>query len=165
MRVWSNATQWPNGVIPQAGDNVTVPGEWRLLLDVDPAPLNNLTVDGNLIADDTRDVNITANFIHIRAGNFSAGSSSNPFSHKLTIQINGNKQTTPFLIDPFLSANKLFAVTGFLNLYGQSPAKTISTLTQTAFAGTNQIFVDSSSGWNIGDTLALGPSFSDYTQY
>lgn len=26
LRYWSNATQWPGGVIPQAGDNVTVKG-------------------------------------------------------------------------------------------------------------------------------------------
>ena len=142
VRVWSNITQWPGGVLPKAGDNVTVKGEWRLLLDVDPAPINNLTIDGNLIADDSRDVNITAKFIHVRAGNFSAGSASNPFKHKLNIMINGTKQDTAFVIDPSLTGNKLFVVTGFLNLISNPPETTIATLTKTVIAKTDTIVVD-----------------------
>lgn len=165
VRKWSNATQWPNGVMPAAGDNVTVKGEWRLLLDMDPLPINNLTIDGNLIADDSRDVTIIANFIHVRAGNFSAGSTSNPFTHKLTIQLNGNKQDSTFVIDPSLTGNKLFVITGFLNLVSNPPETTIATLTQTALASANTIVVDSCTGWAVGDTLAFGPSFNDYSQY
>lgn len=165
VRKWSNATQWPNGVVPVAGDNVTVKGEWRLLLDVDPAPINNFTIDGNLIIDDTRDVTIIANFIHVRAGNLSAGSTSNPFTHKLTIQINGNKQDSTYVIDPSLTGNKLFVITGFLNLVSNPPETTIATLTQTVLANTNTIVVDSCTGWAVGDTLAFGPSFNDYSQY
>lgn len=165
VRLWSNATQWPGGQVPQAGDNVTVKGEWRLLLDVDPAPLNNLTIDGNLIADDTRDVNITANFIWIRAGNLSAGSSANPFTHKLTIQVNGQKTDTARLIDPIVTGNKLIVVTGFLNLYASPPKSVITTLTQTAFSGSSTIYVDDSTDWIAGDTLVLAPSFSTYSEY
>jgi hypothetical protein len=66
---------------------------------MDPFPINNLTIDGNLIADNTRDVNITANFIFIRSGNFSAGSTINPFTYKLTIQLNGQKGDTSQVFD------------------------------------------------------------------
>jgi hypothetical protein len=152
-------------VLPKAGDNVVVDGSWRLVLDIDPPALNNLTVDGNLIADDTRDINITTNFLHIRAGNFTAGSASNPFTHQLTIQINGNKLDAGFTIDPLLTGNNLFVVTGSLNLYGTPPSTTITTLTKSAFAGSSIISVDSSSGWIVGDTIAFGPSFSDYSEY
>jgi len=51
-----------------------VNGNWSVILDVDPNPLNNLTIDGRLILDDTRDVNITSNFIFVRAGELEAGS-------------------------------------------------------------------------------------------
>lgn len=129
-------------------------------MDVDPPALNNLTIDGNLIADDTRDVTIIANYIHVRVGNFTAGSAVNPFQHKLTIQLNGNKSTTSFLIDPFLSANKLFVITGLVNFYGTPPTTTIASLTKTAFAGQKIIYVDKSTDWAVGDTLAFGPSFS-----
>jgi hypothetical protein len=77
--------------VPKANQNVTVPGEWILVLDMDPLPAAYMIIDGTLIADDTRDVNITANAIFIRAGNITAGSPSNPFQHQFTIQINANK--------------------------------------------------------------------------
>jgi hypothetical protein len=140
-----------------------VQGEWRLVLDIDPPPLSNLIIDGNLIADGTRDVNIISNFIFIRSGNFTAGSSFNPFSRKLTIQINGQKSDTPYFIDKILTGNKLFVVTGQLNLHGTPPSTVIATLTQSAFSGSSKIYVDSSSGWVVGDTIALSPSFSTYS--
>lgn len=164
-RMWSNATQWPNGVVPQAGDNVTVNGNWTVILDVDPNPLNNLTIDGTLIADDSRDVTIISNFIHIRAGNFTAGSSGTPFLHKLTFQLNGQKTSRPFTVDPMLSANKLFTITGSLNLYGNAPSSVSTVLTQSALAGSSTLFVDDSTGWVAGDTLVLSPSFSTYSEF
>lgn len=42
VRKWSNATQWPNGALPSADQNVTIPYEWNLVLDVDPPRLNVL---------------------------------------------------------------------------------------------------------------------------
>lgn len=79
IRTWSNLSQWPNGVLPQAGSNVTINGNWTVMLDIDPAPLDFLIIDGTLFANNTRNVNITANSIHIRYGNISAGSPSVPF--------------------------------------------------------------------------------------
>ena len=163
LRKWSNATQWPNGVVPQAGDNVTLNGNWTVLLDVDPNPLDYFIIDGTLLADDTRDVNITANSIFIRAGNLSAGVSIKPFVHKFTLQINGQRTDPGFVIDPLLSANKFMVVTGSLNLYGKAPNSVSTYLTQTATQGTSTIYVGSSSDWAVGDTLVLSPSFSTRT--
>ena len=47
-RLWSNASQWPNGILPQAGDNVTINYEWNMELDVTPPVLNYLKIQGNL---------------------------------------------------------------------------------------------------------------------
>lgn len=132
---------------------------------MDPNPINNLTIDGNLIADDTRDVNIVANFIFIRAGNFSAGSPTNPFTYKLNIQLNGAKLDTARVIDPLLTGNKFLVVTGSLNLYGAPPSTVIATLTETAFKNSNKIKVDDYTGWAIGDSITLAPSFSIATEY
>jgi hypothetical protein len=70
-----------------------------MILDVDPSPLGKLTIDGDLIADDTRDVNLTAKFIHIRAGQFIAGTESQPFLHKLTIQLSNNRVSRQYSVD------------------------------------------------------------------
>jgi hypothetical protein len=144
---------------------VTVKGEWRLVLDMDPNPINNLTIDGNLIADDSRDVNIVANFIFIRAGNFSAGSPTNPFAHKLNIQLNGAKLDTARVIDPLLTGNKFLVVTGSLNLYGSPPSTVIATLTETAFKNSTKVKVDDYTDWAVGDSITLAPSFSVATEY
>ena len=58
-----------------------------------------MTIDGDLFADDTRDINIIAKFIHIRAGNVTAGSPSSPFLHKFNIQLTGNKNSTSYPVD------------------------------------------------------------------
>jgi hypothetical protein len=132
---------------------------------MDPAAIDNLTIDGMLIADDSRDINIVANFIFIRAGNFTAGSPSNPFLHKLSIQLNGQKTDYARTIDPLLTGNKMLVVAGFLNLYGVPPKSTIATLTQTAFKGATIINVDDATDWKAGDTISLSPSFSKYSEY
>jgi hypothetical protein len=165
IRMWSNVSQWPNGVLPQAGDNVTLNGNWTVILDVDPAPLDYFIIDGTLIADDSRDVNITANSIFIRAGNLTAGSTASPFLHKMTIQINGQKTDTGYTIDPIVAGNKFMVVTGILNLHGNAPATTITTLSGPAAAGATSISVSSSSGWAVGDQIVLSPSFSTTTEY
>ena len=45
IRMWSNTSQWPNNVLPKAGDNITVSGNWTVLLDVDVQNLDNITID------------------------------------------------------------------------------------------------------------------------
>ncbi len=156
---------WPNGVLPKAGDNVTIDSSWTVLLDVDPAPLNYLIVDGSLFADDTRDVNLTANAIHIRNGNITAGNPTTNFYRNFVIQINGYKTDNGFYIDPILAGNKYFVITGSLNLNGFAPTTVTTVLTKTAFRGDTVINVAASIDWRIGDTLVLSPSFSNSTEY
>jgi hypothetical protein len=146
-------------------DNVTVNGNWTVLLDVDPAPLNYFVIDGTLIADDTRDVNITARSIFIRAGNVTAGSSTAPFMHKLTIQISNTKDDHGWYIDPLVAGNKYIVVTGSLNLFGVAPTTVTTSLTAPATKGDKVISVASSTDWAVGDVLALSPSYGNYSEY
>lgn len=164
-RRWSDASNWPNQTVPQAMDNVTINGNWTMLLDVDPAPLNYLVIDGTLIADDTRDVNITARSIFIRAGNVTAGSATTPFMHKFTIQISNTKEDHGWYIDPLVAGNKYIIVTGSLNLFGVAPTTVTTTLTAPASKGDKVINVASSTDWAVGDELALSPSYGIYNEY
>jgi len=124
-----------------------------------------LIIDGTLVVDDTRDVNITAKFIFIRAGNLTVGRSSLPFTHKFTIQLNGNKGDKGSVVDPVVAGNKLFVVTGTLNLFGVRPSTVTTYLKQTALANSNIIWVGSSTDWAVGDQIALAPSFSASNEY
>lgn len=127
---------------------------------MDPAVANELIIDGSLIVDDTRDVNITAKFIFIRAGNLTVGRPSLPFTHKFTIQLNGKKSDIGSVVDPIVAGSKMFVVTGTLNLFGVRPSTVTTYLKQTALANSNTIFVSSSTDWIVGDQIALAPSFS-----
>jgi hypothetical protein len=122
-------------------------------MDIDPAPLNNLTIDGTVIIPD-RNTLITAHFIYIRAGSLTAGNSSDPFQYNLTIKLLGGH-------DDF---NKFMVVTGELNLYGIVPGSVWTRLSASAKTGDTSITVDDATDWAVGNTIGIAPSFSDSTQ-
>lgn len=65
--------------MPLDGQNVTVSGNWTIILDVNPAIAPLLTIDGDVIIQNNAsfpNVNITADSIWIRAGSITAGSAS-----------------------------------------------------------------------------------------
>jgi hypothetical protein len=160
IRQWNNASQWPGGKLPEAGENVTVNGNWTIIMDMDPAPIKYLTIDGDVFVGDRNTV-ISAEAIFIRAGSFNAGNASSPFNYTLTITINGNKSDQSFVIDPSIAANKYMVVTGTLSLYGPTPSTIWTRLTAKAAAGDTTISVDSTSDWAVGDELVIGPSFKN----
>lgn len=88
-----------------------------------------------MIIEDIEDRNITCQGIWIRAGSITAGSSSKPFTHKINIQINGKKNDSGYVFDPSLEGNKIFVITGKLNLYGTIPATTFTKLMVSANIG------------------------------
>ena len=72
---------WPNGSLPEEGDNVLIEAHWRVELDVDPPTLNHLRIKGTLIIPDDRGaVKLSANSIWIQ-GDMKAGSSSSSFKN------------------------------------------------------------------------------------
>lgn len=129
---------------------------------MNPNPAKFMLIDGTLIADDTRDIFMSAQSMHIRAGNISIGNSGTPFNHKFTLQINNTQSSSVWTIDDLVGGNKILVVTGSLNLYGKSPSTTKTYLTRTAFSGDTKIFVGSQGGWAVGDSLVLSPSFGQY---
>lgn len=160
VRLWSNATQWPNGVMPVSGDNVTVNGNWTVLMDVDPAPILYLIIDGDVIVNQ-RNTSISAYMIWIRAGSLAAGNASVPFNYSLTITLLGNESDAGYSISPLAQGSKFIVVTGNLSLFGNVPSTVWTRLTAGAFAGNTTISVASTSGWAVGDQLVIGPSFNN----
>ena len=47
-RLWSNASMWPGGVLPRAGEDVDVPPAWQLVLDVPTPSLGLVRIYGSL---------------------------------------------------------------------------------------------------------------------
>ena len=162
--MWSNSSIWPEGRLPAEGENVTIPAEWQLFMDVNPPKMDQFIISGTLvISEDIGDVLIEANNIWVQ-GKLKAGNSSSPFSSKLTIKIYGNKSDRGIVIDEFETGNKLIAVTGLLALYGQSPGTVWTKLRSPAMKDAESITVDGASGWSEGDQLVIGSSFSNPSQ-
>lgn len=151
--------------MPLPGENVTVNGNWTIIMDVDPAPCGFMQIDGDVIIEDKEDRNITCGSIWIRAGSLKAGTASQPFTHQITIQINGLKNDGGYTFDPALQGNKIFVITGQLSLYGTSPSTLYTKLTSSVSAGAVQLSVESVAGWSVGDTIVLSPSFSSSNEY
>lgn len=164
IRMWSNTTQWPDGVLPKAGDNITVNGNWTVLLDVDVIDLDNITIDGDIYSTDANR-KVSANFIWIRYGSLNVGNSSTAFQYNFTITLNGPKNARTYTVDPIISVNKYLVVTGTLNLYGIVPSTVSTRLTAIATAGSTTITVASANGWVVGNTLGIAPSFGTPTEY
>lgn len=66
LRLWSNASQWPNQLLPQDGQDVMIPYEWNLILDIDPPILNFVEIYGVLNFDRGRDNLFRAHYIWVR---------------------------------------------------------------------------------------------------
>lgn len=84
--MWSNISQWPNGEIPQDHEDVIVPGEWTVLMDIQPNIFGNLLIQGDVIVPSTSlDITFKANNIWIQSGSLKAGTSTTPHPGKVTI--------------------------------------------------------------------------------
>ena len=166
LRIWSNVTKWPGGVLPADGANVTVPGEWTVLMDIQPNVFGDWLIRGDVIIPDTNlDVHIKARNIWIKSGSIKAGTSSVPYPGKLTFEILGNKNDRSYVIDPVIAGNKLFVVTGRLELYGPVPNTAWTKLTAMARRGDTTIKVISTAGWEVGAEISIAPSFNDASQH
>jgi hypothetical protein len=101
--------------MPKEGDNITIPCEWTVMMDMNPVRIGYFEINGNIIIEDNRDFTIVAENIWITgSGSVKAGSAENPFSRSLIIQLNGNQMATGFTVSPDLTGNKMFVVTGRL---------------------------------------------------
>ena len=133
------------------GDNVTIPCEWTVLMDMNPARIAYFEINGDIIIEDKRDIYIVAENIWIKGGSLKAGSAEAAFTHSLKIQLNGVQNATGFTVSPDLTGNKMFVVTGRLQLFGVAPGTTWTRLTEFANAGATSIKVSSTTGWKVGD--------------
>ena len=144
---WSDPATWPDQHVPAGGADVVIPKGTDVLLDVSPAPLASLRIEGSLTVDE-RDLEISAGAIHV-FGSLVAGSERTPFTHRLTITLTG---TDPGGDVP----TKMIAVYGggVLELHGETRSAW-TRLASTAQAGMTELLLESAPTWRAGDRVVI----------
>ena len=81
---WSDPATWPDHKVPAAGDKVTIERDQHVLLDVSPPALNGLRIDGTLSFADTKDLELTTEWIMVH-GELEIGTEAKPHTRNATI--------------------------------------------------------------------------------
>jgi cell migration-inducing and hyaluronan-binding protein len=162
---WSAPATWPDGKVPVAGDKVTIPAGKEVVLDVSPPALGGLTIDGKLSFANTRDLELTTEWIMVH-GELEIGTEKAPHTRKATITFTNNVKDedisgiggTTDRVD-----RGIMLMGGTLNLHGDRK-HTWTKLAQTAAAGSTSIQVLDASGWRVGDEIVLASTDFDPRQ-
>jgi cell migration-inducing and hyaluronan-binding protein len=148
--LWSDASIWSGGAVPEAGDVVTIGAGVDVVLDVSPPPLHGMNVDGRLSFSDGHDVELTTEWILLR-GELQAGTESSPHTRNVTITLTND---VPDENINGMGDRGILVVGGTLNLHGDRE-NAWTKLAETAEAGSTRIEVLDASDWRVGDEIVL----------
>jgi G8 domain len=148
--LWSDPATW-SGAVPTASSSVTIPADKRVVLDVD-AKVKNLTVLGTLEFAD-KNLNLETDYISLM-GRLKIGDALKPFDKKATITLTGSESEN--IME--MGSRGILVMGGKLELYGKTPAKTWTKLSDHAAAGTTALSLLENPGWNTGDQIVVAPT-------
>src|SRR5688572_13768348 len=162
---WSDAATWPDRRVPRAGDTVTIAAGKDVVLDVSPPALGSLTIDGKLSFANTRDLELTTEWIMLH-GELEIGTEARPHTRKATITLTNNVKDED--VGGMGGTNDrvdrgILLMGGTLNLHGDRK-HTWTKLAQTAAAGSTSIQVLDAAGWRVGDEIVLASTDFDPRQ-
>lgn len=154
--LWSDPGTWPNGQVPRAGQDVTIPDSTTIVLDIATPALGAVTINGNLVAG-AGTVGITAGRIDVY-GSFVAGSEAQPYTGRLTVTLRERPDdkgidTKGVIVQPG----------GHLELHGRQRVLWTH-LAADAASGAQQLRLADTVDWAAGDRIVVAPSGIDYRQ-
>ncbi|CAE8614080.1 unnamed protein product [Polarella glacialis] len=168
---WSQLDTWANQEPPVAGDLVMVPKGQSVLLDEDTPQLLMISVEGELVFDDTKDIHLQATYIWVKGGTMEIGTESKPFLKKATITLHGDKYTTirlPVIGGKVLAvSNEQFTYRqggdgaveegniGTLDIHGKPRLKVWTRISETVHAGDTVIKMQEIVDWVAGEELVV----------
>src|SRR5512139_4068690 len=156
---WSSPATWPNKKVPVAGAKVTIPEGKSVILDVSPPALGGITVMGKLAFDDTKDLELTTEWIMIH-GELEIGTEAKPHTRKATITLTDNVKEEEMM---GMGDRGIMLSGGTLNLHG-NVRNTWTKLAKTADAGSTSIEVLNAAEWKVGDEIVLASTDYDPRQ-
>ncbi len=157
---WSDPKSWVSGKVPVAGEDVVIPQGKSVMLDVSPPALKSLVIQGALKFA-YKDLELTSGYIMLQGGQLQVGTPEIPFTNQAAITLTGADTGT----DHLGMGEKYLGVMngGQLDLHG-APVKSWTRLNATAAVGAKTITVDDSSGWKVGDRIAVASTDYDAHQ-
>ena len=94
---WSDPATWPDRKVPAKDDVVTIAKDMNVILDVSPPPLHGLTLNGTLSFADTKDLELTTEWILVH-GELEIGTEARPHTHRATIGVKLSLATRPSIL-------------------------------------------------------------------
>ena len=147
---WSNPATW-GGALPSETSSVTIPANQHVVLDTN-VKVKNLTVLGTLEFA-RKDLSLEADFIAVR-GALRIGDLVNPFAQKATITLTGPSTENTMN----MGSRGILVMGGRLELYGATPNKVWTKLSDNASANSSQLKLLDNVDWKPGDQLAIAPT-------
>ena len=159
---WSDAATWPDKKVPGKDAVVTIDKDMNVVLDVSPAPLHGLTINGKLSFADNKDLELTTEWIMVH-GELEIGTEAKPHTRNATITLTDNvkdEDITGTGGTNDRSDRGIMLMGGTLNLHGNR-TNSWTKLSKTAEAGSNSIEVLNAAGWRAGDAIVLASTDFD----
>jgi hypothetical protein len=155
LDLWSERDTWPGAGVPTTGASVHIPSWQTILMDVSPATIGELLIEGELIFDN-RDLKLGANSIVITGGRLEAGTADAPFVHSAVITMGCAPAASCVESRSIIVDNGADGRAGVLSLHGQSEHKSWVELGRTASAGSAHIELPSEEmHFAAGDRLVV----------
>src|SRR5690606_32954464 len=149
--LWSDASTWSGGNVPEAGDVVTIGAGFDVVLDVSPPGLNGVKVEGKLSFSNDADLELTTEWIMLH-GELEIGTEARPHTAHATITLTNNVPDEDVMAG--MGDRGIMISGGTLNLHGNR-TNTWTKLTATAEAGSSTIEVLNADQWQVGDEIVL----------
>ncbi|MGL4573536.1 MAG: G8 domain-containing protein, partial [Burkholderiaceae bacterium] len=150
---WSSPATW-GGTKPGANAVVLIPAGKKILLDENTPDLAGLTIDGELMFEEGKTLELQADYIML-AGSLHVGSSSAPYTGNATITLNAADTNQNI---SSMGTRGILVMGGKLNLFGKAPQTLFTKITDHVASGTTTLPLTQTTGWKAGDQIIVGPT-------
>ncbi|XP_012942613.1 fibrocystin-L [Aplysia californica] len=168
IEYWSDLNTWVNftsdGLPPEDYDNLTIPIDKYIIVDVPIPKLSHVIVDGGLefSENNTADILLEADYIQITGRVIAGWATDRPYTGNLIIRLRGNHQSPVYPTNGVPLGSKFIGVFGGLQLHGVDKGLTKTHLAETVDSG-NEIKVVDAVSWAVGDDILL--TTTDYNPW
>lgn len=171
VKLWSQPSTWPGGVLPGTGTNVVIPDGETVWLDFDgvggAVHVKSLTVLGELRFA-CGGGELRTNYVLVDGGTFSIGSAGRPYPFRVRIKLEHDLAATDFggpthagdLLDQALVVQD----GGVVEMFGRDHGTSWTQLAETAQRGATRIRLTENVAWKRGQRIVLASTDYDLNQ-